>query len=300
MNSVINVLISSIVGIVVGLIVGFLTLILLTKGRILSQIKSSLISSKEGKPLNDGEISEIRDNLRNAENNINKNELTYKNWANHWESLLVSCQKHKAVGRWQEGTPRFVIEPPATEEEIAHIENILEHPIPDSFKRVLSTYSAKVNISWQLQSEDKPPEIFREIFSGECCWNLQELPELMETYRKWVDECFSDSSNLYDAVWHNKFPVAEVGNGDMIGIDIGEQFGAVFYLSHEDGAGHGYRMGNDFEDFINRIAQIGCVGYEDWQWLPFTSNKDSMIDPQSKNAEVWRKWFGLEISAKDA
>lgn len=296
MNILINTLITLIVGTVTGLIVAFLMFFVFTKGKILKQIKYTLNLRKKTKSLNDNEISEIRTYLRNAENNINKNELRYKNWAIYWDALLLSCQKHKAVGRWRKGPPQFVLEPPATDYEIAQIENTLKHPIPYSFKRVLATYSAKVDVSWHLQDKDVPPEIFREIFSGECRWNLKELPELMTTYQNWIDECFADPNNPYDKIWHNKFPIAEVGNGDMIGIDVGMQSGAVIYLSHDDGPGHGYQMGIDFEDFINRFGQIGFVGYEDWQWLPFAKNKDQMIDPQSKNADDWRNWFGLEIS----
>jgi hypothetical protein len=120
------------------------------------------------------------------------------------------------------------------------------------------------------------------------------LPELVETHRGWVSECFSDPANAYDAVWHRKLPIMSVGNGDMIGIELGgAQAGAVVYLSHDDGEGHGYLLGEDFEDYVDRLGRLGGVGAEDWQWLRFTSARTSGLEPDSPRAARWRSWLGL-------
>ncbi|MCH7725263.1 MAG: hypothetical protein IH991_02095 [Planctomycetes bacterium] len=71
----------------------------------------------------------------------------------------------------------------------------------------------------------------------------------------------------------------------------------VVYLSHDDGEGHGYIMGNSVEDFVDRYSLIGCLGYEDWQWLPFVADAVSGIDPHCSNAVSWRQWFKLNIDA---
>ena len=116
----------------------------------------------------------------------------------------------------------------------------------------------------------------------------------MEDYKGWVSECFSNPDDSYDVVWHNRFPIIDIINGDMIAIDLASPEGAIVYLSHDDGEGHGYILGTNFEDFIERHSLIGYPGYEEWLLTPFAPEK--ILDPQCENAIAWRKWFGLEIN----
>ena len=37
------------------------------------------------------------------------------------------------------------------------------------------------------------------------------------------------------------------------------------------------------------------VGSEDWQLALFVSGPRSMLNPNGKNAKVWRDWFGLRL-----
>lgn len=225
--------------------------------------------------------------------------MSFSEWNSRWQSLQISCMSYGATDRWADGEDEaalFLIKPPAAEEEVLAIEQKIKTALPESFRHILLAYSAHVDISWQLSESVHLPEAFRNIFAGELFWSLSSIPELMEIYQGWLTECFTNPDDPYDAVWYDKFPVMNVGNGDMIGIErSGERKGAVIYLSHDDGEGHGVLLGSDFEDFVDRMSRIGCVGSEDWQWLPFTSSRDSGIEPNSPCAVQWRKWFGLEI-----
>jgi pimeloyl-ACP methyl ester carboxylesterase len=112
--------------------------------------------------------------------------------------------------------------------------------------------------------------------------------------RSWVEEVFPDPSDPYDAVWHDKLAYADVGNGDLLALDLGrEANGAVVYLSHDDGEGHGYRLASDFADLLRRWVPLACAGGEDWQWLPFTTSPTSEIDPNGANGLLWRNALGL-------
>ncbi|MGD8454958.1 MAG: SMI1/KNR4 family protein [Anaerolineales bacterium] len=289
MNDLVITIVASIIGFIVGLLIGIPILLIFVR------LGKSAKPSGNWKALSNEEIDEIRIHLSEVEKRASGISEIYRRWHYYWNALLDACQKHNAIGRWKDGTPKFIIERPATEAEIKEIERVLQCSLPESFRRVLLTYSTRVEITWRLQDEDKPPELFRNIFSGECRWNLQDLPSLQKIYQGWIDNCFPNPDDTYDVVWHNKFPIVDVGNGDYIGIDLGSKKGSVIYLSHDDGRGHGYQLGRNFEDFIDRIAQIGCPGYEDWHWLSFTSDQDSMIDPHCRNARDWRQWFGLII-----
>ncbi|MBO9701771.1 MAG: hypothetical protein J7604_16310 [Sporocytophaga sp.] len=48
-------------------------------------------------------------------------------------------------------------------------------------------------------------------------------------------------------------------------------YGKIVYLGHDDGEGHGYIMANSFSDLLNKWTKLGCVGGEDWQWLPLST-----------------------------
>jgi len=157
-------------------------------------------------------------------------------------------------------------------------------------------YSRSTQIEWALPEGTAVPEPFRQIWSGECRWNLALLAELQETYQSCL-ELFSNPTDYWDGPWQDKFPVLEVGNGDMLGIDLtNPDQQPVVYLSHEgDDSVHGYWLGTDFEDYIDRLSLLGCVGSEDWQLKPFVSGPRSLLETTGENARQWREWFGLRL-----
>jgi hypothetical protein len=159
---------------------------------------------------------------------------------------------------------------------------------------VLLEYSAATQIEWALPEGTVMPEPFQQIWSGECRWDLASLPELLETYRRWL-KIFPNPDDFWDGPWQNKFPVLAIANGDMLAIDLGEQQ-AVVYLSHEgDDSVHGYWLGRDFEDYVDRLSLLGCVGSEDWQLKPFVSGPRSLLETDGTNAQHWREWLGLRL-----
>ena len=188
------------------------------------------------------------------------------------------------------------IAPPATELEILAVEARLGMRIPTAFRTVLGQFSAEVSVRWQLPTDERPPEPLLGIFSGGCDWSLSDLPLFESQRRSWVDEVFSDPSNAYDRVWHGKLAFDAVPNGDLIALDLGEvASGAVTYLSHDDGGGHGYRLGLDFVQFIDNWTLLGCPGPEGWQMLPFIESPTSGLDAYGANARLWRNWFGIDL-----
>src|SRR5205814_1865130 len=149
---------------------------------------------------------------------------------------------------------------PATRREVECVESKLGCAIPPSFRKILLEYSGSSCIEWALPKERVMPEVFRQIWSGECRWDLASLPALQATYRGWL-EISVNPNDFWDGPWQNKFPVLEVGNGDMLAIELGSASKQpVVYLSHEgDNLVHGYWLGTDFEDYIDRLSLLGCV-----------------------------------------
>lgn len=192
--------------------------------------------------------------------------------------------------------PSFEIGPSATESSVISVEEEIEQAIPVSFRNVLIGYSSEVRVEWEVPDDERKtlPEVLRQIWAGECRWSLESLPSLWTTYQEWL-KAFTDPADKYDGPWQSKFPILEVGNGDIIAIDISQQHKQpVVYLSHEgDDTIHGYWLGRDFEDYVDRLTKLGCVGAEDWQLAPFVSGPRSFLDTEGANAKLWLDWFGI-------
>jgi hypothetical protein len=179
----------------------------------------------------------------------------------------------------------------AEEQEIVQVEKDLGVSIPIELRNAMLQFSSHLEFKWFLNDSIKIPQKFNEIFCGEIHWGLDMTSSFMQNYRGWIKEVFPNPEDPYDIVWHNKFPFQEVGNGDFLSID---SFGKVIYLSHDDGEGHGFIMANSFYSLLENWLPLGCPGGEDWQWLPFTNNMTTPIDPNSSNGKEWLSMIGIK------
>ena len=233
--------------------------------------------------------------------------MAMSQWRRKWDSIQQILVARGATGRWAEGIgkpPRFEVHPPASEDEVLAVESILGQQMPQSMRRVLLEFSARVCIEWALPKDIQQPESFRQVWAGECRWDLKSLPALHQEYKRWIDICFTGKPTAdwdkppeaiaYDLVWHHKLPFLEVGNGDMIGIDIASEGNQpVVYLSHEDGPCHGYRLGSDFEDYVERLTALAFVGAEDCQLASFLPDATNYLHTENAVAAAWRRWLGV-------
>lgn len=188
----------------------------------------------------------------------------------------------------------LIAEAPAQFDDVYEIEQKLGYSIPFDFKNSLLTLSSHWEFSWFLPDGFQLPHDLRGIFCGELHWGMHFILDFNENKDEWIKNVFPDPDNEYDQVWHNKFVFQEVGNGDYISIDLlPDTYGKIIYLSHDNGEGHGYVMAHSFSELLNNWTRLGCVGGEDWQWMPFCKDKTSGIDPNCSNALLWRQTIGL-------
>lgn len=187
-----------------------------------------------------------------------------------------------------------MFESPAAESDVERLERSLAVTLPTSFRQALLSISAHVEFRWFAPDDVRFAPPFKSNFSGDLHWSVDFTSQFEHDRRSWVDEVFPDPSDPYDAVWHSKLAFAEVGNGDLLALDVAAgASGAVVYLSHDDGEGHGYTLASDFADLLRRWTPLACTGAEDWQWLPFTASPTSGIDPNSANGLLWQDTLGL-------
>lgn len=189
-----------------------------------------------------------------------------------------------------------IIDEPASLEQIIKTEEQLGVKLPESFKKVLREFSGSFSLRWFLPDNMEKPNEFRGIFSGTPHWSLELLPQFEEDRMGWIENVFPNPEDEYDVVWHNKLAFCEVGNGDYLALDMNNTDDApIVYLSHDDGEGHGYKIANNFVEFIDNWSRLAFVGCEDWQWLPFTTSPKSGIIADGEAAKRFRNWLELDI-----
>lgn len=192
-------------------------------------------------------------------------------------------------------TMEFSFEEPATEMDIAALEKRLGVTVPPSLRIVLLEISREVEFSWFKPDEHEFPEPFDEIFCGNLDWSMELIQQAEDGRKGWIESCFSNLENDYDAVWHNKLAFMEVGNGDYLAIDLTpEQYEQIVYLSHDGGDGHGCVLAENFLDLLRRWAPLACPGAEDWQWLPFYEGSPARIQPDGAVAKRWLQMLGVQ------
>jgi cell wall assembly regulator SMI1 len=187
-------------------------------------------------------------------------------------------------------TEELVFAPPASFNEIQILERTFGFSLPPSFRDTLLNISSHVEFRWFSPQDTEFPEPFGSNFSGNIHWSIRSLKSFNDKKDEWIEKVFPDPNNSYDLVWHNKLAFYEVGNGDYLAIDLNpSKYEQIVYLSHDDGEGHGHVLAEDFQALLTRWAPLAFTGGEDWQWSPFTNDLTSYIDPNCKNAKVWRE-----------
>ncbi|RRD95218.1 SMI1/KNR4 family protein [Clostridiales bacterium COT073_COT-073] len=203
-------------------------------------------------------------------------------------------QRVKELGGY---TRELRIKEPATEAEVVEIEKQLGYSIPEDFRKILLEVSSHLEFFWSIYDEEKVilplPDELSEIFRGDLHFGLDIIPVLEESRKDWIKICYSDYENPYDRLFYNKLAFYEVGNGDLIAIDLEkESYGDIVYLSHDGDEMHGYVLAHSFTELLEEWTKLGCVGGECWQFEAFTNRHETPIDSTCANAKLWLKTIG--------
>ncbi len=214
----------------------------------------------------------------------------YSNWVERWKSAQAACVRLGGEAR------ELLIMPPASPGAVAQVEEQLGRVLPLSFRTVLLEFASRVEMRWYLPDDIELPAELRDIFCGDCSWNLDQVVEIDRWRQESADVGFTNLDDPQDRFWHDSLALAHVPNGDYLVFDLTiAPDPPVIYLSGEGSDSHGQRLGDNFIDFMERWSLLGCPGSEDWQMMPFLNDPTSGLDPHGENARLWRQWFGLNV-----
>ncbi|MBR3421282.1 MAG: SMI1/KNR4 family protein [Ruminococcus sp.] len=188
--------------------------------------------------------------------------------------------------------------PCSDEASIKAVEEHIGITLPKQLRDFFLHFSENFEMYAFLPHEfcDNLPKELKGIFAAQYVISVEEVESNEMIRRDWVTECFPDEEYEYDKVWHNKLGIIDVGNGDIISLDIGSNPDnpPVVYLSHDGDDSNGIILGKDFDTFLMNLIMCGGCGMEDWQMMPFISDSNNGIDPKCENAVAFRKIIGFD------
>ncbi|MFC1224981.1 SMI1/KNR4 family protein [Pedobacter sp. BG31] len=182
------------------------------------------------------------------------------------------------------------IDNPATVAEIDSVEKQIGKAIPDDLRK-LFLFSRHLEFSYQF--DETLSEEFRQNFSGEIYWNLNSLAKQYANFQKWIKASLNPEYNDREAIeiteklWHDKLPLMDVSNGDIIA--IGNNPSEIVYFSHEGDIMHGKTLGDNLWNFLDFYSSIGFAGCEDWQLEPFFDYEKNIMVTEGCKVERYRK-----------
>ena len=184
----------------------------------------------------------------------------------------------------------LLIKDVASEDEIRKAEQNLACSFPPDFRNALLKLSSHIEFFWTIDEDVLDlPDGLSSIFCGDFQFGLSFLASAENSRKEWINIVFPDYEDPYDRLFHNKLAFYEVGDGDLIALDLEKEgYGNVIYLSHEgDEDAHGFILAHSFSEFLEEWTRLGCVGGEFWQLAPFTNNRNSTLDSHCENAKAW-------------
>ncbi|OUS71927.1 hypothetical protein B1748_25820 [Paenibacillus sp. MY03] len=230
--------------------------------------------------------------------------IDYSHWTESMEIAIDASIQRNGSGNVQ-------IAGKSTEEEVSKIEEELGITIPDSFKRVLLSYSKRVYFFWyvpesnayllnyescMLNNEEyyATSELESELkiqgggFLDDGLWDLDKLVDY-NSMREDLD--YLDDE--YKQQWAYSLVFARDGMGSYYAIDLKYNVGEVIFLSNE-GQYHGWRLGKDFESFFANWIKIGCAGSYVKDLIAFSTLESPYVSIDSASSKTLKIWMSTK------
>ena len=128
--------------------------------------------------------------------------------------------------------------------------------LPKALRKLCTEATSSCHIGYDIEAEGE------ELFTGGLYLpSYEQVPRALQSAQAWGDGMVDEKASL---AWLNSLPLLDVGNGDMVGLDLsgGKHSNAVRYLCHE---GQYFRpLSDSFEEFLIHWERIGYVSLDYW------------------------------------
>lgn len=233
-------------------------------------------------------------------------------WVACWEEVCERC-----LARGGRVDSPVMIDNPASEEEIAGVEEAIGRRLPSSFRRVLREFCAGASFEWSLP-EHLETEVPGGLSQGGMAWCLRDPEEGLvgiaanEEYRRslvrtwegwgWYGEGALELEGHLR--WRRSLMWLGTGEDEGLGFDGGEngsrwEDAPVVLLDSVQLDDDEAYLGANFIDFMNRWSSVGCVGPASGYMRTVMPVQFGVrprhvgpIDPHCEVAREWREWMG--------
>src|SRR6266581_8596798 len=111
----------------------------------------------------------------------------------NFDMVIDNCERFGAAIRGLGGTsPPLCVGPPATETEVAEVEERLGRKIPNALRDVLVNHARSFSFEWQREHFHLLPHPWKHAQEGRCLWSLDLLPILDADVEEWRQQVYSD------------------------------------------------------------------------------------------------------------
>jgi SMI1 / KNR4 family (SUKH-1) len=209
---------------------------------------------------------------------------TWDNWVQEWKRAC-DCIVNRG------GTLKcFEIDPPAPHSRIVEVEELLGYSIPSSFRHVLLDFSQRVSVLASSPDNPSCSESLKDVFAVSVMWDIERLPHL-ELQRQEIVEA-SERDTLF-APWRRVLLVETSSGGDDIAINLDpENKEEVVLLNLKHVETHQCKLGDNFQQFVDRMTDIGIPIWDSYAIRPFVNKPAWHLDSECENAKAWREWLG--------
>ena len=214
-----------------------------------------------------------------------------------WLRWWAQCRAMQALAE-QRGwrvTP-LLAAPPATEEQLAAIEQAHGVRIPAQLRTLLREVAADVHFGWRCSRDDEPKGKLSSLYSGgirDTLWSLR----MIHQYALANFEGWRDYHQGAPALWDHQFAFAHLINGDALTIDISDpdpMAQPVRYYSHESDGEHGAVLAPNLFAFYETWCALGCAGNEAHDWWSLRDRKTGYLNAEGAVGKQWRAWLARD------
>jgi hypothetical protein len=188
------------------------------------------------------------------------------------------------------------VAPPMTQHEADVLARSLPMGLPRVIRDFLTEGSSRCECRYWWEPPARPWPELREIFpsqnfidGGPSFCHPEILADLQESRLDWAEgfDGDDDESRRDRELWTRSAPFSEIGNGDLLALDISEDTDdpPVVYLSHEGGSNV---IAPSFNHFLQHWEVMSYIGPEIWLLNDWIDGRSGWIDSNHQKSPLLR------------